>query len=65
MGRAKSRRTSLDCRDTARASEFEHVEVAMRLDAENGPQLRSRVEKILNVAQRLRLRFSLGCGLVG
>ena len=29
------------------------------------PQLRSRVETILNVAQRLRLRLFLTCGLVG
>ena len=33
--------------------------------AEKGPQLRSRFDKILNVPQRVRLRFSLTCGLVG
>jgi len=31
--------------------------------AENGLQLRSRLEQILNVAKRLRLRCSLACGL--
>src|SRR5690242_13231113 len=34
-------------------------------DAENGLQLRSRLKRILNVAQRLRLRFSFGYGVVG
>jgi hypothetical protein len=33
--------------------------------AENGPQLRSRVETILNVPQRVRLRSFLACGLAG
>ena len=33
--------------------------------AEKGPQLRSRLAEILNVAQRVRLRFRLTCGLVG
>ena len=32
-------------------------------DAEKGRQRRSHLESILNVAQRLRLRFSLACGL--
>jgi hypothetical protein len=34
-------------------------------DAEKRPQLRSRQEAILNVAQRLRLRLLLACGLAG
>jgi hypothetical protein len=33
--------------------------------AEKAPQLCSRLKQILNVAQRLRLRFGLGCGRVG
>jgi hypothetical protein len=37
----------------------------MRQAAENGPQLRYRVGKILNVAQRLRFRFCLASGLAG
>ena len=34
-------------------------------DAENASQLRSRLETILNVPQRVRLRFFLAGGLVG
>jgi hypothetical protein len=33
--------------------------------AEKGHQLRSRLKTILNVPQRVRLRFFLACGLVG
>ena len=33
--------------------------------AEKDLQLRSRIEKILNVPQRVRLRFFLCCGLAG
>ena len=31
--------------------------------AEHGPQLRSQIESILDVPQRVRLRFLLPCGL--
>jgi hypothetical protein len=33
--------------------------------AEKGPQLRSRLIEILNVPERVRLRFRFACGLVG
>ena len=35
-----------------------------RWDAETGFQLRSRLVEILNVPQRVRLRFRFACGLV-
>jgi hypothetical protein len=41
------------------------AESSTEKDAEKGHQLCSRLDKILNVAQRLRLRFSLACGRVG
>ncbi len=36
-----------------------------RQDAEKAFQRRSRLAKILNVPERVRLRFRLVCGLVG
>src|SRR5262249_13632577 len=41
------------------------IEKSSKQAAPKGPQLRSRFDKILNVPQRVRLRFSLTCGLVG
>ena len=41
------------------------IEKSSKQAAEKGPQLRSRFDKILNVPQRVRLRFSLTCGLAG
>ena len=35
--------------------------LSIEKDAEKGPQLCSRLDKILNVAERLCLRFSLAC----
>ena len=48
-----------------RAPLLGHTSLLLGQDAEKARQLRSRLIEILNVPQRVRLRFRLACGLAG